>query len=698
MSAAYSPAPIVPADISLKANGTPVSTAFDDVYFSVDDGFAESRYVFLAHNQLWQRWLAYEEPYFVIAETGFGTGLNFLLTCLLFQQFKIEHPNVSFQLHYISFEKHPIPTNALRQIHQHFVEQEPALAAFTTLLQANYPSFIPGCHRLTLNDIQLDLHFGDIIDCIEVIPLTPQGLVDAWYLDGFAPSKNTAMWSDRVLLKMGEMAKVGGTFSTFTAAGFVKRALQAAEFEVTKVKGFGRKREMLTGRWIGAVPPLKRAYYQRLPSNAFQKDLTIIGGGLASASLLYELAKYPESIGKITLICEDDALAQAASGNQQGGFYPLLHADFDPLTEFYSLAFDYAHREYRRLQNQQPFDGDFCGVLALAHNDDFANRYQKVRESKRWPNSFASWLDANEASAAANVELPYPGFNFAQGGWISPPSLTKALIEVAKSTLTIDIQFKTTVTQIKPVDDQWQLTCSPKHSQSTSSSYVTLANQLVLCAGSSTSLIMNEQSEVNSQLPPTFPMMAVRGQVSYPKVTEATESLARVLCFSGYMTPAYNGAHCIGSTFKKHSVDCEVKLEEHVEIQQLFQKEFAQQSWVYTLQSDAELRGNAAIRATLPDHLPLVGGVPSVSAYASTYSFLWKRFPHCEILPPDYANLYVLSGLGARGLCAAPLSAAILVSQLLNKPYPVSERVLAALSPNRFLIRKLRKPPSQLDT
>lgn len=694
-SAAYSPSAIIPADISLKDNGTPVSAAFDDVYFSADDGFAESRYVFIAHNKLWQRWQAFAEqpnstsPFFVIAETGFGTGLNFLLTCLLFQQFKTEYPDSRLQLHYISFEKHPIPLEHLSTILAGFVAREPELARFTTQLCQHYPSFIPGCHRLTIDTIQLDLHFGDIIDCIEVIPSSSKGLVDAWYLDGFAPSKNAAMWSESVLLKMGALAKQHATFSTFTAAGFVKRALQAAGFTINKVKGFGRKRDMLTGVWTGDPPEETKAYTQPSQGNARHKDITVIGGGLASAALLYELAKTPALVGNVTLLCSDEGLAEAASGNRQGGFYPLLHADYDPLTEFYSIAFDYAYREYQALRSHVSFTADFCGVLALAHNDDYANRYQKVRNSARWPEHYAQWLTAEQTTNAANLSLPYAGFHYPNGGWISPPSLTNALIQFAQSRLNVTLRFNTEVKAIHAQHNGWSLTVNNQDQADTPRVDQQLSAEIVvLCAGATTQLLTNTTDEK------TLPITPVRGQVSYPTATPSTQPLRKVLCFSGYMTPTMQGQHCIGSTFKKRDMHTEVRPEEHEEIKQLFTHDFAATPWAKELcQQSGNVAGNAAIRATLPDHLPLVGSVPHVAEYHKTYAELWKHFPNSTDFPPDHNNLYVLSGLGARGLCSAPLAASILASQLLGKPYPVSERILQALTPNRFLIRQLRKPP-----
>ena len=66
------------ATLRFNEQGTPVSAEFDDVYFSNQNGLEETRYVFLSGNQLPERWLHHPADRFIVAETGFGTGLNFL--------------------------------------------------------------------------------------------------------------------------------------------------------------------------------------------------------------------------------------------------------------------------------------------------------------------------------------------------------------------------------------------------------------------------------------------------------------------------------------------------------------------------------------------------------------------------------------------------------------------------------------------
>ncbi|HCM3064030.1 bifunctional tRNA (5-methylaminomethyl-2-thiouridine)(34)-methyltransferase MnmD/FAD-dependent 5-carboxymethylaminomethyl-2-thiouridine(34) oxidoreductase MnmC, partial [Salmonella enterica subsp. enterica serovar Newport] len=152
---------IQPATLEFNAEGTPVSRDFDDVYFSNDNGLEETRYVFLGGNRLAERFPVHSHPLFIVAESGFGTGLNFLTLWQAFDSFRSAHPQATLQrLHFISFEKFPLTRDDLALAHQHW----PELAPWAEQLQAQWPLPLPGCHRLLLDRgrVTLDLWFGDI--------------------------------------------------------------------------------------------------------------------------------------------------------------------------------------------------------------------------------------------------------------------------------------------------------------------------------------------------------------------------------------------------------------------------------------------------------------------------------------------------------------------------------------------------------
>lgn len=223
-------------------NDQPYSQSFNDVYFSTDDGLAETHYVFIAQNQLPQRFEHSKSNVFTIAETGFGTGLNFLCAWKLWQSCAPR----SAKLHFVSCEKYPLTKPDLTAALEYF----PALSHFSAQLITHY-QVSKSQHTISFDDgrIKLTLLIGDASEQLSL--LNSDLAVDAWFLDGFAPSKNPDMWSEKLFNQMARLSNTNATFATFTSSGLVKRGLQAVGFTVNKVVGFGKKREMLAGHFNG---------------------------------------------------------------------------------------------------------------------------------------------------------------------------------------------------------------------------------------------------------------------------------------------------------------------------------------------------------------------------------------------------------------------------------------------------------------
>lgn len=221
-----------------------LSPEFSDIYFSEENGREEeeSRHVFLNGNHLPERWNDCSR--FTIIETGFGTGLNFLATWRLWR----DHASPGHRLHYISIEKYPLRKADLVAIFKRW----PDLKPFSRRLLRHYPDLRPGLHRIAVeNDgIRLSLVFDDVDTMSSYIDTA----ADAWFLDGFNPSCNPEMWTDDLFEAMAMSTRPGGTFATYTSAGFVKRGLRSNGFAVERVKGFGRKRHMLRGYFKGLAP------------------------------------------------------------------------------------------------------------------------------------------------------------------------------------------------------------------------------------------------------------------------------------------------------------------------------------------------------------------------------------------------------------------------------------------------------------
>jgi tRNA 5-methylaminomethyl-2-thiouridine biosynthesis bifunctional protein len=222
--------------------GAPRSDIYDDVYFSTDDGLAESCHVFLAGNDLPYRWQ--NRAHFTVCEVGFGTGLNLLAMWDIFEK----DPQHSEKLHFISFEKHALTAE---QISEALKPWRGKLGHKIDVLVAAYPTQMKGIQNLKLSSkISVTLIFDDVNDAIQNV----ENKVDCWFLDGFTPSKNPQMWSEVVFKNMGRLSHEGTSLATFTAAGFVKRGLQKVGFEISKRDGFGKKRNMLVGIYSEPQP------------------------------------------------------------------------------------------------------------------------------------------------------------------------------------------------------------------------------------------------------------------------------------------------------------------------------------------------------------------------------------------------------------------------------------------------------------
>ncbi|MCY4460516.1 MAG: tRNA (5-methylaminomethyl-2-thiouridine)(34)-methyltransferase MnmD [Albidovulum sp.] len=210
------------------ADGTPFSPRFAESYFTQGDGLEESRHVFIRGNMLPERF----NEKFSIAELGFGTGLNMLaaLEC-----WRIAERRGA--LSYTGFERYPLSAEAIAR----------SLRAFPSIVDLAAPfldAWSSGATRFTTSGFEAEFVIGDARESL----MLWNGRADAWFLDGFSPGRNPQLWEPRLLQRMAERTRPGGTFATFTAAGRVRRDLAAAGFEVSRRQGYGRKRHMLAGR------------------------------------------------------------------------------------------------------------------------------------------------------------------------------------------------------------------------------------------------------------------------------------------------------------------------------------------------------------------------------------------------------------------------------------------------------------------
>lgn len=642
--------------------GTPVSSEFGDVYFSNDNGLSETRYVFLQQNRLPERFSHHDSDSFVIGETGFGTGLNFLATMAAFLEQAPLSGNGS-RLHFISVEKYPLTQADLRKA----LAAWPELAPLSQPLIDQWPLPVSGCHRLLFADgrIRLDLWFGDIKEMLPQVPHPATGLVDAWYLDGFSPAKNPEMWTQDLFDDLARLARPDATLSTFTCAGFVRRGLIAAGFAMKKVKGHGSKREMLAGVREGKVPQQSIAPWYARPAGR-EGEVLIIGGGIASAMTALSLV---ERGRHVTLLCEDGEPASGASGNRQGALYPLLNGEHDALSRFYSLAFGFARNRLLALAKHHPVAFSLCGVTQLGYDDKSAAKLAKMSQGP-FPPELMHPLSAAEVEQVVGLPCDADGVSYPLGGWLCPADLTRAAIREAQASGRLEVVFNAAATHIAEQDGGWRVESRDGRQWR--------APNLVVAAG----------HQLPALLPfAELPLYPVRGQVSHVPTTAGLSQLKTVLCYDGYLTPAHNGAHCIGASYGRNQTDLAYRTDEQEQNRARLQACVPQQRWPAEVDvSGAQAR--VGVRCASRDHLPVAGPVARLAALAD----------HDVNAPADqqsalplHAGLYVLGALGSRGLCSAPLCGELVASEICGDPLPLAADLLEALHPARYWVRRLRR-------
>ncbi|MDQ7017118.1 MAG: bifunctional tRNA (5-methylaminomethyl-2-thiouridine)(34)-methyltransferase MnmD/FAD-dependent 5-carboxymethylaminomethyl-2-thiouridine(34) oxidoreductase MnmC [Gammaproteobacteria bacterium] len=637
------------------SDNDPFSIKGEDCYYAHGSGLAESKYVFLQHNNVPQAWLGQDQ--FTVLETGFGTGLNFLATWQLWSQ----TADKGARLHFISVEKAPLSRAHVQKALAPWSE----LAPFSAALLDSYPTvLVDGYHRLDFsNGVTLTLLLGEVS---EVLPsLVAQA--DVCYLDGFNPAKNPSMWRPETLVLVAEKLKLGATFATFTAAGNVRRALTAVGFEVKKAKGFGKKREMLFGRLLKKPAQKKSAPWFDLPPRQLATSVAVIGAGIAGVAVAAALADRGYAV---TLFEAQAELAAGASGNPQAVVLPALTADESLYGRFYRAAFLHTQKRLEALQQKEPkMAWQGCGVVQLAFNQRLLKRQRAVAAHYQNQPSLCRAVSAAEIERLSGVSVSHSGLFYPLAGYLDPTELCKALLAEAKP---IERIFNCPVEKIERKKDQWQL-------QQKNSEQVYQADLLVLASGAE---LKNVAQAGYLELTPA------RGQLTHIPATTESENLACVLCHEGYLLPRVGGQHLIGATYSSEDLSLDLLAEDQQKNWQMLQRYLPD---VMGAQPEA-LSGRVALRGTTPDQLPLVGGLLEPEEFNEVYDDLCHgRSGEKYSMPPYEKGLYVLAGLGSRGLSSALLSAELLACQMSGEPLPLEKALLDGLNPNRFLVRKLKR-------
>lgn len=632
--------PLLPDPIDWSDPDGPRSGRYGDRFAARAGALAQAQAVFLHGNGLPARWR--HRSHFVILETGFGLGNNFLATWDAWKR----DPQRPTRLFFLSLDAHPASHQDLARAHAHS-----PLAGAAATLQARWPPRVAGWHRLDFEDgaVQLLLAWGDVLD---VLPQW-QAEVDAFYLDGFAPRLNPAMWSERALAPLGRLAAVGATAATWSAARPVRDALQAAGFRCERAPGFGGKNDMTVARFA----PHHRAGAPagRRPLAAHAQEAVVVGAGIAGAACARALR---EAGLAVTVVEGGSSPAQGASGNPAGLFHASVHADDGPHARWSRAAALRTRQWLRRWPPPWVIDG----LLRLSPGQDAGSR-TAMAQRLGFGADFTRSLDSAQASQLAGIETEHGGWFFPGGGALPPRQWVHALLHGVP--LHTDVQVD--ALQALP-HGRWALLDAHGHC-------VAETGLLVLAAGHALPRLL-------APLDPALAaqLRAQRGQVSQWNTLPGPHPRLPV-ADGGYVLALPPGGLLAGATATPNDTDlpdadftprADDDAHNHAVAERLLGQALPP--------PDAARVGQ---RLLTPDRLPLVGGLVD-SAIASpsraTQAAHWPRRP----------GLLLCGAMASRGLSWAPLAAEVLAAQALGWPAPVPRALIDAVDPARFAARAAR--------
>jgi tRNA 5-methylaminomethyl-2-thiouridine biosynthesis bifunctional protein len=636
-------APLEPARIDFSDASAPRAIAFDDLYHARGGAFEQARHVFLAGNGLPQRWAG--RDHFVILETGFGLGHNFLATWAAWRDDGARCAHLWF----LSVDKHPPRIDDLRRAHAQSAEPELARQ-----LAAAWPPLTPDLHRRDFADgrVHLLLAFGDIATWLPQW----QASVDAFYLDGFAPAKNPAMWEPHVLKRLGRLAAVQATVATWSTARVVRDALAAADFEIQRHPGFDHKREMLTARhapWHRAPAPAGRRY------GGTPAPVLIVGAGLAGAATAHALA----TLGVPSRVFDAHATpAQGGSGQPAGLMHGVVHTDDSPHTRWFRAGALRSHAVLATLVASGAVRGRLEGLLRLERGLD-REAMQRTIDAQGLPGDYVQALSHSDASARAGCAVNGAAWWYPGGGWVDPRSLVRHWLDHARIQLTLG----THVARIGNDDNgAWNLFDAAGH---------TIA--------SAATLVLANADGIASLLPPAdWPLQRSRGQVTWWPDAPRDWQPAVPMAGDGYAIALDGGLLC-GAT---SDLD-----DPHATLRDADQRRNLDALSRLSGRTRAappplSLGGRVAWRVHTRDRLPLIGAVPLPAGDRAVRSR--QDQPRFIARVP---GLHLFAALGSRGLTQAVLGGEVLAAMVTGTPLPIGGTLLDAVDAARFAARAARQ-------
>ncbi len=648
--------PLVPAILAFRDNGTPYSPRHDDIYHSAVGALAQAEYVFLKGNELPSRWQ--KRRVFTVLETGFGMGINFLVTWAAWRA----DPHRCERLHFVSTEKHPFSRDDLMAALAPAVA-DASIAPLAQQLADQWPMLVPGTHRLEFDEgrVTLTLVFGDAAQTLGTLWLR----ADAFYLDGFSPSKNPELWTPAIFKALARLAGDQATFATYTSAGDVKRGLQQAGFEYRKVDGFGWKRAMLVGRF---APRYRvRRHEPPSPLAVGERHAVVIGTGLAGCAAIERLTARG---WRVTSLERHANVAREASGNPAGVFHPMMSRDDSVGSRITRAGFLYALRRWTDLERRgHRLLRGVDGLLQIATDDDEADAMAHGFASFAYPKDYVTPVSRADAARIANMRVARGGWLFPHGGWIDPASLCAAQCEAAQGLL--ERRFGIDASRIERIENEW----------------IVFDRNGAAIAGAPVVIFANAHEAARVAGLRHAPTRSVRGQLTLLP-DSAAKALRVPVIGEGYAVPLPNGITLTGATYDIDDPDGQMRADAHIENIERVAQMLPELRDVQFAQTGAQLDGRVAFRCVTSDRLPMIGAFADEAAAIRDAAKLRGAWP---LDLPRAAGLYGAFAFGSRGLVWASLGAELIASQIEGEPWPIERDLAEVLDPARFLLRALRQ-------
>ena len=648
--------------LSWDGRGVPYSDRVSDIYYSQDNGVAESEYVFLSGIEAPEVWLCKKR--FVIGELGFGTGLNFFITWAKWRE--TAPPGSS--LHYVGIEGFPLQPFEILRAMRPFPQLLPLAKELVESISPVHQGY--QLVHLEKNRVILNLFLGPIGNILSGLT----GTFDAWYLDGFTPTKNPEMWTPNVFKELARLSQNLTRVATFTASSNVRKGLTSVGFNMAKRPGFGAKRECLFGKFIGSAAKSNlRPYFRLREPISGSSRIAVIGGGVAGSAI----ANFLELNGANVSIYEQNAnLASEGSGNPAVIIQPRISDSASPTARFQTDAYLTAVKTFESLKTG--FVGQ-RGAISIGRNEETLARHLRHLREGALPKGFADILNKADLSDKAGIDIPSAGVLHPQAGMINPLLVCKEFLE------RIECRFNIRVEKIKRTASEWVL-------YSKSNQEVGRAEVIIL-ANSIGSIILSDWCNLH--------LTAKRGSVSFVEPSPHSKSLRCSISYGGYVTPALIGPqnryHIMGATFDQISSKNEQKYNNDADMVGLrnYKIMLKRSEELSKLFSTKVLGGRSAVRATTSDHLPVVGPLFLEEEFVREFIDIRHGRFH-KVMPSSKSlnepeGLYVFSGLGSHGFSLANHTASLLGAQMLGLPIPADRKVVEGVHPSRFLIRDLKR-------